>query len=87
MHYGVVDTGKPGNKTLAMLSQKVMWIFPNATKVKVAGKGIVGSLIAPNAFVDTKGGSVNGQLVAGSLNQFGGFESHNYFFNWDGFLK
>lgn len=82
LHYGIVDTGKPQNKTLFKLAEKVICIFPNATNVYIGGKGVVGSVIAPNAYVDTKGGSINGQLVAGELNQFGGFECHNFFFNW-----
>ncbi|AIY84032.1 choice-of-anchor A domain protein [Clostridium baratii str. Sullivan] len=87
LNYGVVDTSKPQNKTLYKLASKVIWMFPNATNVYIGGKGIVGSIIAPNAYVDTKGGSVNGQLVAGGLNQFGGFECHNFFFNWGDFFS
>ena len=84
---GIVNTSKPQNKTLYKLASKVIWMFPNAEKVYIGGKGIVGSIIAPNAYVDTKGGSVNGQLVAGELNQFGGFECHNFFFNWGDFFS
>lgn len=84
---GIVDTGKPQNKTLFKLASKVIWMFPNAEKIYIGAKGIVGSVIAPNAYVDTKGGGVNGQLVAGELNQFGGFECHNFFFNWGGFFS
>ena len=39
-------------------------------------------MFAPNAVVETKGGSINGQAYVGGLHQRDGFEVHNFKFNW-----
>ncbi len=57
-------------------------VFPNATKITTKGYGVVGSVFAPNAVVETKGGSINGQAYVGGLHQRDGFEVHNFKFNW-----
>ncbi|OWW09885.1 adhesin, partial [Bacillus sp. MB353a] len=53
-----------------------------ATKITTKGYGVVGSVFAPNAVVETKGGSINGQAYVGGLHQRDGFEVHNFKFNW-----
>ncbi|MCR6516066.1 SpaA isopeptide-forming pilin-related protein [Clostridium sp. LY3-2] len=78
----MIDTGKPDNDFLHKVAPKILYVFPNATKVNLAGNGIVGSILAPNALTETKGGSVNGQLITNEFNQDGGFECHNFFFNF-----
>ncbi|MGL5867732.1 SpaA isopeptide-forming pilin-related protein [Clostridium chrysemydis] len=78
----MIDTGKPDNDFLHKVAPKILYVFPNATKVTLAGNGIVGSILAPNALTETKGGSVNGQLITNEFNQDGGFECHNFFFNF-----
>ncbi|MGG5460558.1 SpaA isopeptide-forming pilin-related protein [Clostridium sp. B9] len=83
VYNGSVDTGKPENATLHMLAKKLIWVFPNAETVAVNHKGVIGSVIAPNATVNADGGSINGQLIAKNFNQYGGMEMHNFFFNWD----
>ncbi|MEH7026399.1 MSCRAMM family protein, partial [Bacillus wiedmannii] len=70
------------NSFFTELASKVIWVFPNATKITTKGYGVVGSVFAPNAVVDTKGGSINGQAYVGGLHQRDGFEVHNFKFNW-----
>ncbi|MEE3948976.1 SpaA isopeptide-forming pilin-related protein [Bacillus wiedmannii] len=70
------------NSFFTELASKVIWVFPNATKITTKGYGVVGSVFAPNAVVDTKGGSINGQAFVGGLHQRDGFEVHNFKFNW-----
>ncbi|WP_422851198.1 SpaA isopeptide-forming pilin-related protein [Bacillus thuringiensis] len=70
------------NSSFTELASKVIWVFPNATKITTKGYGVVGSVFAPNAVVETKGGSVNGQAYVGGLHQRDGFEVHNFKFNW-----
>ncbi|MFY0217191.1 SpaA isopeptide-forming pilin-related protein [Bacillus cereus] len=70
------------NSFFTELASKVIWVFPNATKITTKGYGVVGSVFAPNAVVETKGGSINGQAYVGGLHQRDGFEVHNFKFNW-----
>ncbi|WP_170968852.1 MSCRAMM family protein, partial [Bacillus wiedmannii] len=70
------------NSFFTELASKVIWVFPNATKITTKGYGVVGSVFAPNAVVETKGGSINGQAFVGGLHQRDGFEVHNFKFNW-----
>ncbi|WJE59280.1 SpaA isopeptide-forming pilin-related protein [Bacillus mycoides] len=70
------------NSPFTELASKVIWAFPNATKISTKGYGVVGSVFAPNAVVETKGGSINGQAYVGGLHQRDGFEVHNFKFNW-----
>ncbi|KFM99306.1 choice-of-anchor A family protein [Bacillus clarus] len=70
------------NSSFTELASKVIWVFPNATKISTTGYGVVGSVFAPNAVVETKGGSINGQAYVGGLHQRDGFEVHNFKFNW-----
>ena len=78
----VINTGAPQDQTLYFLSDRVIWYFPEATTINTEGRGIVGSVVAPNADVKTQGGSINGQLFCKSLNQTGGFELHNFSTTW-----
>lgn len=57
---------------LQKVSEKLIFNFPNATKIYIDGRGIAGSLYAPNAHVECRAGSINGQLVA---NQYTSRES------------
>ena len=61
---------------------KIIWYFPNVTEIKISEQ-VVGSVIAPNAVINTHSGNVNGHLLAKTLNQEGGFECHNNTFNPD----
>ncbi|MGO5009852.1 SpaA isopeptide-forming pilin-related protein, partial [Bacillus wiedmannii] len=70
------------NSFFTELASKVIWVFPNAKKITTKGYGVVGSVFAPNAVVETKGGSINGQAFVGGLHQRDGFEVHNFKFNW-----
>ncbi|HDR5351322.1 TPA: choice-of-anchor A family protein [Bacillus thuringiensis] len=70
------------NSSFTELASKVIWVFPNATKITTKGYGVVGSVFAPNAVVETKGGSINGQAYVGGLHQRDGFEVNNFKFNW-----
>ncbi|PEU24557.1 hypothetical protein COE82_26100, partial [Bacillus wiedmannii] len=75
------------NSFFTELASKVIWVFPNATKITTKGYGVVGSVFAPNAVVETKGGSINGQAFVGGLHQRDGFEVHNFKFNWPKWKK
>ncbi|WP_141501702.1 SpaA isopeptide-forming pilin-related protein, partial [Bacillus wiedmannii] len=75
------------NSFFTELASKVIWVFPNAKKITTKGYGVVGSVFAPNAVVDTKGGSINGQAYVGGLHQRDGFEVHNFKFNWPKWKK
>ncbi|KJU72118.1 SpaA isopeptide-forming pilin-related protein [Clostridium baratii] len=77
--------GKPMDwgKEYKFWSSKIIWYFPNATEIKISEQ-VVGSVIAPNAIINTNSGNVNGHLLAKTLNQQGGFECHNNVFNPDG---
>ncbi|KMP14923.1 adhesin [Bacillus cereus] len=75
------------NSFFTELASKVIWVLPNATKITTKGYGVVGSVFAPNAVVDTKGGSINGQAYVGGLHQRDGFEVHNFKFNWSKWKK
>jgi fimbrial isopeptide formation D2 family protein len=48
------------------------------TDIKISGYGMIGDIYAPNATVDTGGGSVNGSLYVNNLISNGGFEVHNF---------
>ena len=73
-----IDTGKPNNDVLFDMASKLTWVLPNATDLRIEGYGLIGDVYAPNASVDTKGGSLNGSLYAENLISAGGFEVHNF---------
>ncbi|KFL81118.1 choice-of-anchor A domain protein [Bacillus cereus] len=75
------------NSFFTELASKVIWVLPNAKNITTKGYGVVGSVFAPNAVVDTKGGSINGQAYVGGLHQRDGFEVHNFKFNWPKWKK
>ncbi|MES5955176.1 SpaA isopeptide-forming pilin-related protein [Bacillus fungorum] len=80
----IIPTSQPysPNSPFTELYGKVIWVFPNAKKIITEGYGVVGSVFAPNAVLETKGGSINGQAFVGAVQQTGGFEFHNFKFNW-----
>lgn len=86
---GIVPTSQPysPNSPFTELYGKVIWVFPNAKKIITEGYGVVGSVFAPNAVLETKGGSINGQAFVGAVQQTGGFEFHNFKFNWQHWNK
>lgn len=85
----IVPTSQPysPNSSFTELYGKVIWVFPNAKKIITEGYGVVGSVFAPNAVLETKGGSINGQAFVGAVQQTGGFEFHNFKFNWQHWNK
>ncbi|MDA2439688.1 SpaA isopeptide-forming pilin-related protein [Bacillus cereus] len=85
----IVPTSQPysSNSSFTELYGKVIWVFPNAKKITTEGYGVVGSVFAPNAVLETKGGSINGQAFVGAVQQTGGFEFHNFKFNWQHWNK
>ncbi|MEN8644089.1 SpaA isopeptide-forming pilin-related protein [Bacillus toyonensis] len=80
----IIPTSQPysSDSPFTELYGKVVWVFPNAKKITAEGYGVVGSVFAPNAVLETKGGSINGQAFVGTVQQTGGFEFHNFKFNW-----
>ena len=85
----IAPTSQPysPNSPFTELYGKVIWVFPNAKKITTEGYGVVGSVFAPNAVLETKGGSINGQAFVGAVQQTGGFEFHNFKFNWQHWNK
>lgn len=85
----IIPTSQPysSNSPFTELYGKVIWVFPNAKKITTEGYGVVGSVFAPNAVLETKGGSINGQAFVGAVQQTGGFEFHNFKFNWQHWNK
>ncbi|TKH24101.1 choice-of-anchor A family protein, partial [Bacillus cereus] len=85
----IVPTSQPysPNSPFTEVYGKVIWVFPNAKKITTEGYGVVGSVFAPNAVLETKGGSINGQAFVGAVQQTGGFEFHNFKFNWQHWNK
>ncbi|MGX5477957.1 MSCRAMM family protein [Bacillus thuringiensis] len=85
----IVPTSQPysPNSPFTELYGKVIWVFPNAKKITTEGYGVVGSVFTPNAVLETKGGSINGQAFVGAVQQTGGFEFHNFKFNWQHWNK
>ncbi|WP_434166746.1 SpaA isopeptide-forming pilin-related protein [Bacillus thuringiensis] len=85
----IIPTSQPysPNSPFTELYGKVMWLFPNAKKITTEGYGVVGSVFAPNAVLEAKGGSINGQAFVGAVQQTGGFEFHNFKFNWQHWNK
>ncbi|MDA1679577.1 SpaA isopeptide-forming pilin-related protein [Bacillus cereus group sp. TH152-1LC] len=85
----IIPTSQPysPNSPFTELYGKVMWVFPNAKKITTEGYGVLGSVFAPNAVLETKGGSINGQAFVGTVQQTGGFEFHNFKFNWQHWNK
>ncbi|WP_219374834.1 SpaA isopeptide-forming pilin-related protein [Bacillus mycoides] len=85
----IIPTSQPysTDSPFTELYGKVIWIFPNAKKITTEGYGVVGSVFAPNAVLETKGGSINGQAFVGAVEQTGGFEFHNFKFNWQHWNK
>ncbi|PHF38887.1 hypothetical protein COF85_11915 [Bacillus toyonensis] len=80
----IIPTSQPysPDSPFTELYGKVIWVFPNAKQITAEGYGVVGSVFAPNAVLETKGGSINGQAFVGAVQQTGGFEFHNFKFNW-----
>lgn len=80
----MLNNGSPMDwgKDYKYWSSKIIWYFPNATEIRISEQ-VVGSVIAPNAVINTHSGNVNGHLLAKTLNQQGGFECHNNVFNPD----
>ncbi|AJH84627.1 choice-of-anchor A family protein [Bacillus thuringiensis] len=80
----IIPTSQPysPDSPFTELYSKMIWVFPNAKKITTEGYGVVGSVFAPNAVLETKGGSINGQAFVGAVQQTGGFEFHNFKFNW-----
>ncbi|MGE7881561.1 MSCRAMM family protein [Bacillus sp. NPDC094077] len=85
----IIPTSQPysPDSPFTELYGKVIWAFPNAKKITTEGYGVVGSVFAPNAVLETKGGSINGQAFVGTVQQTGGFEFHNFKFNWKNWNK
>ncbi|MBY7120564.1 choice-of-anchor A family protein [Bacillus sp. 16GRE42] len=85
----IIPTSQPysPNSPFTELYGKVIWVFPNAKKITTEGYGVVGSMFAPNAVLETKGGSINGQAFVGAVQQTGGFEFHNFKFYWQHWNK
>ncbi|EEK89467.1 Collagen adhesion protein [Bacillus cereus m1550] len=85
----IIPTSQPysPNSPFTELYSKMIWVFPNAKKITTEGYGVVGSVFAPNAVLETKGGSINGQAFVGAVQQTGGFEFHNFKFNWQHWNK
>ncbi|MGL4521504.1 MAG: SdrD B-like domain-containing protein, partial [Bacilli bacterium] len=81
----LINTSQPYSKTgdMSRLAPKILWVFPEATDIDLAGYGIIGNVFAPKANIVASGGSINGQVFADKLKQTNGFEVHNFRLNWN----
>lgn len=66
------------NALLTKYAEKIIWNFPEAKSVQVYASGVVGSILAPDAYVDATGGSINGMLMADTLIMTGSHELHAF---------
>jgi choice-of-anchor A domain-containing protein len=55
-------------ESLAALRRRVLFNFPEATTLKLAGISVEGSVLAPRAAIDNPQGVIKGQLIAKSWN-------------------
>uniref|UniRef100_UPI00262AFE7C collagen-binding domain-containing protein n=1 Tax=uncultured Clostridium sp. TaxID=59620 RepID=UPI00262AFE7C len=79
-----INDGTPLN-SLNSEASKVIYAFPNATNINISDSSIIGSIIAPNATLNLKGGFINGQIVAQNFNKTKGGEIHSFYFQWEKF--
>lgn len=70
------------DSTVSKVVPKIMYYFPFATSITSNSKAILGSVFAPNAHLGANGGSINGQGIFDSVEVTGGFEFHNFHFDW-----
>ena len=68
----------PGNELVKDFASRLIFNFPNASEVSLLTYSVIGSIIAPNAIIDTVGGSINGMLIAESLFQDVGMQLHAF---------
>lgn len=57
------------NESMKLMATNIIWVFPNATTVKVDDSEVIGTILAPNADVVQVGGTLVGGLFANSLDQ------------------
>lgn len=82
-----LNTSAPGywlpeeNALLAKYSEKIIWNFPEAESIQIYASGVVGSVLAPHAYVEGRGGSINGMLIADSFVMTNGHELHAFTMN------
>jgi len=69
------------NALLAKYSEKIIWNFPEAESIQIYASGIVGSILSPSAYVEGRGGSINGMLIADSFVMTNGHELHAFSMN------
>ncbi len=55
-------------ESLASVRRRVLFNFPDATALTLAGIGVEGSILAPNAVINNPQGVIKGQLIAQSWN-------------------
>jgi len=69
------------NALLAKYSEKIIWNFPEAESIQIYASGVVGSVLAPHAYLEGRGGSINGMLIADSFVMTNGHELHAFTMN------
>jgi choice-of-anchor A domain-containing protein len=78
---GVTQPDCSGQHGTGGACEHVLYNFPNASTVTVAGQGVQGSILAPYAkFIGGVGGNVNGEVVVDSMDNTNGIEFHAWFF-------
>ena len=68
----------PENELIGIIGSKLVYNLPNAAQVDLTNHGLLGSVLAPGAIFAGQGGSINGMLVAGDLEQSEGMELHAF---------
>jgi choice-of-anchor A domain-containing protein len=73
------DGGKACKNDTSAWCHRILYNMYEATSVTINGIGVQGSILAPYATFNGKGGNVDGQVIVKNLN--GVTEYHPYFFN------
>lgn len=57
------------DENVESLANNIVWVFPNATEIKIDNSDVIGSILAPKATVTQTGGTLAGQLYADNFVQ------------------
>lgn len=64
------------------IASRIVWVFPEAETIEINNYDVIGTIIAPNALVQGIDGSINGQMIVNSFEQFPDVHVNNYKLSW-----
>ena len=83
----IIPTSQPYSpNSFTELYGKVIWVF-QMRKNYNRGIWCRWECVCPKCCIRNKSGSINGQAFVGAVQQTGGFEFHNFKFNWQHWNK